>query len=884
MTNQTTEIPKAYNPSAVEDKWYLTWEEKNLFHSEIDETKTAYTIVIPPPNITGMLTMGHILNNTIQDILIRMKRMQGFNACWVPGTDHASIATETKVYNYLLEQKISKWEIGREEFLKHCYVWKEKYGGIIIQQLRKLGVSCDWKRERFTMDEHYYRRVIETFVELHREGKIYRGFRMVNWCPVSKSAISDEEVIPRQVNGKLWHLKYPIIGTDEFIIVATTRPETMLGDTGVAVNPNDERYQHLIGKKVALPLTTREIPIFADEYVDKEFGTGAVKVTPAHDVNDYQMGQRHNLEVINIFNEDASTNHNVPEEFRGLDRYDARKKVVARLTEFNLIEKIEEHTHNVGYSERGNVPIEPYLSEQWFMKMNELAKPALEAVQKGEIKFHPAHWVKTYEHWMENIQDWCISRQLWWGHRIPVWYCVGDDHCNLECKNPIVSATTPEKCPHCGSKNIKQDEDVLDTWASSWLWAYDVFKTDEEQKYYYPTDTLVTAPDIIFFWVARMIIAGLHFKKDIPFRDVYFTSVIRDIEGRKMSKSLGNSPDPLDVIAEYGADALRFTVIYLAPLGQDVLFSTEKCDLGRNFANKIWNAGRFLLMNKEKISVDENLLHSHKDFIDTWIESRLNETVENFLRSMDKFEINNASKIIYSFVWNDFCDWYVELVKNKFYSDNKEIQSAALTRALNVFEKLLMLVHPFMPFITEELWHLIKERNENESISISEFPKPDKSLIDRTISEKMELFQDVVGAVRNIRGEMNIAPSKNISILLKTNSFDESYIDYLKKLTRAENIIVGQSLDKPEKSASAVVRGVEIFIPLEGLIDLDLERSRLEKEIERLESSLNAIEKKLSNKSFVDKAPKDIVEKEFQKKNDWADKRQKLQTILNDLK
>ncbi len=884
MTNQTTEIPKAYDPSVVEDKWYSYWENKNFFHSEADESKTPYTIVIPPPNITGMLTMGHILNNTIQDILIRMKRMQGFNACWVPGTDHASIATETKVYNYLLEQKISKWEIGREEFLKHCYVWKEKYGGIIIQQLRKLGVSCDWKRERFTMDEHYYRRVIETFVELHRKGKIYRGFRMVNWCPVSKSAISDEEVIPRQVNGKLWHLKYPIIGTDEFIIVATTRPETMLGDTGVAVNPNDERYQHLIGKKVALPLTTREIPIFADEYVDKEFGTGAVKVTPAHDVNDYQMGQRHNLEVINIFNEDASTNHNVPEEFRGLDRYDARKKVVARLTEFNLIEKIEEHTHNVGYSERGNVPIEPYLSEQWFMKMNELAKPALEAVQKGEIKFHPAHWVKTYEHWMENIQDWCISRQLWWGHRIPVWYCVGDDHCNLECKNPIVSATTPEKCPHCGSKNIKQDEDVLDTWASSWLWAYDVFKTDEEQKYYYPTDTLVTAPDIIFFWVARMIIAGLHFKKDIPFRDVYFTSVIRDIQGRKMSKSLGNSPDPLDVIAEYGADALRFTVIYLAPLGQDVLFSTEKCDLGRNFANKIWNAGRFLLMNKEKISVDENLLHSHKDFIDTWIESRLNETVENFLRSMDKFEINNASKIIYSFVWNDFCDWYVELVKNKFYSDNKEIQSAALTRALNVFEKLLMLVHPFMPFITEELWHLIKERNENESISISEFPKPDKSLIDRTISEKMELFQDVVGAVRNIRGEMNIAPSKNISILLKTNSFDESYIDYLKKLTRAENIIVGQSLDKPEKSASAVVRGVEIFIPLEGLIDLDLERSRLEKEIERLESSLNAIEKKLSNKSFVDKAPKDIVEKEFQKKKDWADKRQKLQTILNDLK
>lgn len=884
MTTQTTEIPKAYNPSVVEDKWYSYWESKNLFHSEIDETKKAYTIVIPPPNITGMLTMGHILNNTIQDVLIRLKRMQGFNACWVPGTDHASIATETKVFNYLLEQKINKWEIGREEFLKHCYVWKEKYGGIIIQQLRKLGVSCDWIRERFTMDEHYYRKVIETFVDLYNQGKIYRGYRMVNWCPVSKSAISDEEVIPRQVNGKLWYLKYPVVGTSEYINVATTRPETMLGDTGVAVNPDDERYKRFIGKNVLLPLSSREIPIFADDYVDKEFGTGVVKVTPAHDVNDYQMGQRHKLESINIFNEDASTNHNVPEEFRGLDRYEARKKVVARLTEFDLIEKIEDYTHNVGYSERGGVPIEPYLSEQWFMKMDELAKPALDAVANGQINFHPPHWVKTYEHWMGNIQDWCISRQLWWGHRIPVWYCIGDDHCNIECQNPIVSVDTPEKCPHCGSKNIKQDEDVLDTWASSWLWAYDVFKTEEEQNYYYPTDTLVTAPDIIFFWVARMIIAGLHFKKDIPFRDVYFTSVIRDVQGRKMSKSLGNSPDPLDVIAEYGADALRFTVIYLAPLGQDVLFSTEKCDIGRNFANKIWNAGRFLLMNKEKISVDDKLINSHRDFIDAWMESRLNETTENFLRAMDKFEINNASKIIYSFVWNDFCDWYVELVKNKFYSDDAEIQSAAITRALNIFDSLLKLVHPFMPFITEELWQLIKLRNDGESISTSGFPVANKELIDVTISEKMDFFQTLVGAVRNIRGEMNIAPSKNISILLKTNSFERSFIDYLKKLTRAEEIIVDANLTKPEKSASAIVKGVEIFVPLEGLIDIELERNRLEKEIERLDQSLNAIEKKLSNKSFVDKAPKDIVEKEFQKKNDWNDKRQKFQLILDELK
>ena len=549
-----------------------------------------------------MLTMGHILNNTIQDIMIRTKRMQNYNTCWVPGTDHASIATETKVVNYLKEKGIEKFEIGREEFLKHCREWKNKYGGIIIQQLKKLGVSCDWQRERFTMDDDYYKKVIETFVSLYKEGKIYRGYRMVNWCPASKSAISDEEVIYKTINGKLWYLKYPVQGTAEFITVATTRPETMLGDTGIAVNPNDERYKDLIGKTVLLPITQREIPIFADEYVDMGFGTGAVKVTPAHDLNDYEMGKRHDLEFINIFNDNASTNHNVPEEFRGLDRYVARKKVVERFEELGLLEKVEDYQTKVGYSERGGVPIEPYLSDQWFMKMDELAAPALEAVRDGKIKFYPDHWIKTYEHWMGGIKDWCISRQLWWGHRIPVWYnnSTKEIYCNV--------------IPPSDIENWAQDEDVLDTWASSWLWAYDVFRKDEEQDYYYPTDTLVTAPDIIFFWVARMIMAGLHFKKDIPFRHVYFTSIIRDMQGRKMSKSLGNSPDPLDVIAEYGADALRFTVIYLAPLGQDVLFSTDKCEIGRNFANKIWNAGRFLQVRPRDVRlggfpVDPRLAH-----------------------------------------------------------------------------------------------------------------------------------------------------------------------------------------------------------------------------------------------------------------------------------
>jgi valyl-tRNA synthetase len=535
--------------------------DNDIFHSEVDDTKEPYVIAIPPPNITGMLTMGHILNNAIQDVLIRLKRMQGYNACWVPGTDHASIATETKVTKYLSDKNLDKKEIGREAFIKYCQEWKEEYGGIIIQQLKKLGVSCDWKRERFTMDDDYYREVIKAFVELYNDGKIYRGYRMVNWDPASRSAISDEEVICKTVNGKLWYFKYPVVGSDKFVVVATTRPETMLGDTGVAVNPNDDRFKDLIGKKVMLPIANREIPIFADEYVDMEFGTGAVKVTPAHDMNDYDMGQRHKLEIINIFNEDASTNENVPEGFRNLDRYEARKKVIKWFEENDLMEKIEEYENKVGYSERGNVPIEPYLSEQWFMNMSDLAKPALEVVKQGKIKFHPKHWEKTYFHWMENIRDWCISRQLWWGHRIPVWYCVGDDHCKLECKEPIVSVDPPGKCPHCGSSNLKQEEDVLDTWSSSWLWAHAIFRTEEERDYYYPTNTLVTAPDIIFFWVARMIIAGMHFRKEIPFSDVYFTSIIRDAQGRKMSKSLGNSPDPLDVIKDYGADALRFTIL-----------------------------------------------------------------------------------------------------------------------------------------------------------------------------------------------------------------------------------------------------------------------------------------------------------------------------------
>lgn len=879
--NDTKEIPKAYDPSQVEDKWYSYWLQNKIFKSEVDTTKKPYTIVIPPPNITGMLTMGHILNNTLQDIIIRQKRMQGYNACWVPGTDHASIATETKVINFLKEQNIDKREIGREEFLKYCWVWKEKYGGIIIQQLKKLGVSCDWERERFTMDDAYYKRVLETFVELYNEGKIYRGYRMVNWCPASKSAISDEEVNYRTVNGKLWYFQYPVKDSDVLVTVATTRPETMLGDTAVAVNPNDERYKTLIGKKILLPIVGREIPIIADEYVDLEFGTGAVKVTPAHDVNDYDMGNRHNLEFINIFYEDATTNKNVPTEYQLLDRYEARKKVVAKFEKLGLLLKTEDYQNKVGYSERGGVPIEPYLSEQWFMKMDEFAQPAINAVNNGDIKFYPGHWVKTFDHWMENINDWCISRQLWWGHRIPVWYC--EDKRKKECGEPIVSIEKPAACPNCGSLNLRQDADVLDTWASSWLWAYDVFKTDEEIKYYYPTDTLITAPDIIFFWVARMIMAGLHFKKEIPFKNVYFTSIIRDVQGRKMSKSLGNSPDPLEVIRDYGSDALRFTVIFLAPLGQDVMFSTERCEIGRNFANKLWNAGRFLLMNAQTIDRDKSLVDKHIDFSDEWMLSRFNQTLKQLNKAMDDFEINNGIKLIHSFAWNDFCDWYIELAKNRLYSAEDEVKAAVLTRALTMFENLLKLIHPFMPFITEELWHLIEERKDGESISTSVYPVVDGSLINPKAEEEMEFVQEIITAIRNIRGEMNIPPSKAVKAFMKSKEVKQHQLDYIKKLARVEEITVDENLSKPAASAATVIKGCEIYIPLEGLIDLDVERGRLQKEIDRLRGALTGINKKLSNEKFVSNAAADVVEKERQKQKDWEDKLHKYNELLSAL-
>ena len=866
------EIPKAYNPKTAENKWYKYWYDKKLYHSEPDESKVPYTIVIPPPNITGILHMGHVLNNTIQDVYIRYKRMKGFNALWVPGTDHASIATESKVIKYLKEQGIEKQDIGREKFLQYCVEWKDKYGGIIINQLKKLGVSCDWERLRFTMDDHYYRKVIEAFVKLYKKGLIYRGYRMVNWDPATKSAISDEEVNYKEVKGKLWYIKYPVVGSEEFVTVATTRPETMLGDTAVAVHPDDERYKHLIGKKVLLPIVGRELPVIADEYVDREFGTGVVKITPAHDPNDYEIGNRHNLEFINIFNPDASLNENAPKEYRGLDRDEAQKKIVAELKEKGFLVKEEDYVHKVGYSDRGGVPIEPYLSQQWFMKMDELAKPALEVVRKGKIKFHPEHWVKTYEHWMTNIKDWCISRQLWWGHRIPVWYHkeTGEIYCDVEPPKDI--------------ENWQQDEDVLDTWASSWLWAQDVFTTEEDQKYYYPTDLLVTGPDIIFFWVARMIMAGMEFMHEIPFKDVYFTSIIRDAKGRKMSKSLGNSPDPLDVIDEYGADALRFTITYIAPLGQDVLFSTDKCEIGRNFANKIWNAGRFLLMNAEQTPVNKELIDKHVDSADKWIASRFNKTIKKFEEALDSFDITGATKIAYAFIWNDFCDWYLELIKNRLYSEDKEVASAVLTRAISLFGEMLKLVHPFMPFLTEELWQAIEERKEGESISVSKFPEFDESQIDETAEKNIELVKEIVTAIRNIRGEMNIPPAKKVNAIITVEGLTDLQKTYIKSLSRVDELQTGKDAAKPKISASAVVAGVNVYVPLEGIIDVDVERNRLDKEIARLEGLLNGVNKKLGNENFLKKAPAEVVEREKAKQRDWQNALEKVRLLRQELK
>ena len=872
-----TLLDNKYNPSKVENRWYKHWLEKNYFHADAGSEKEPYTIVIPPPNVTGMLTMGHVLNNTIQDILIRKARMEGKEACWIPGTDHASIATETKVIKMLEEKGINKNDLSREEFLEYAWEWKEKYGGIIINQLKKLGCSCDWERERFTMDEGYSKAVLESFVRLYEKGLIYKGHRLVNWCPVSKSAISDEEVIHKEIDGHLWYFRYPIKEEDEYLVVATTRPETMLGDSAVAVNPNDKRYKKYIGKTVTLPLVGREIPIIADDYVDPEFGTGCVKITPAHDPNDFEIGKRHDLEFINVMNDDASINDNAPDKYIGKDRFEARNQVLQDLEQDGFLDKTENYLHKVGFSERGDVPIEFYMSDQWFMKMNELVKPAVDSVKSGKIRFHPEHWVKTYNHWMENIKDWCISRQLLWGHQIPVWYHK-EDRSKLH-----VSVNGPKDI-----ENWEQDKDVLDTWASSWIWPMGVHNWPNEGKdlsKFYPTNTLVTGPDIIFFWVARMIITGYEFLDQKPFTDVYFTSILRDETGKKLSKSLGNSPDPFDLFEEYGTDAVRFGIMLMAPQGLDVLFSKERLEIGRNFMNKLWNACRFISMNKpddwdEEYSSDQKELR----LPDKWIINRLNRAIKNYNKQIDRFHFNEAAKVLYDYIWNDFCDWYIEIAKTRFYSEDKNSKLITYDICIASIRKILPLLHPYTPFITEELWSFFKSERADDLI-ISPWTTEDKDLINKEIDSKMMMLQDIISAVRAIRSRMNIPPSKKIELNIKSDENQTEFIDQNNELiialARLDSYSAGSSVQKPSKSATAVIHGMELYIPLGGLVDLDKERSQLNKRKTKIELLLSDIKKKLSNENFVSRAPEDIVKREQNKMIDLKDELEKIDSNLN---
>ena len=869
------ELEKTYNPSLIEKKWYKYWSQKDYFSANPDSEKEPYTIVIPPPNVTGMLTVGHVLNNTIQDILIRKARMEGKEACWIPGTDHASIATETKVVEMLKEKGINKQDISRKEFLSHVWDWKEKYGGIIIKQLKRLGCSCDWGRERFTMDEGYTKAVLSAFVKLYEKGYIYKGFRLVNWCPVSKSAISDEEVIHKEKNSSLWYFRYPIKGSSEFVVVATTRPETMLGDTAVAVNPNDERYKHLVGKYIILPIVRREIPIITDKYVDPEFGTGCVKVTPAHDPNDFQMGERHDLELINIMNDDASMNSNVPDKYVGLSREKARKEVVEDIQKKGFLEKIENYQTKIGFSERGQVPIEFYLSEQWFMKMDDLIKPAIDAVNKGKINFYPKHWSKTYNHWLLNIKDWCISRQLYWGHQIPVWY-------HKEDKSRIhVSVNGPSD-----SESWVQDSDVLDTWASSWIWPIGVHKWPDQDKgldKFYPTSTLVTGPDIIFFWVARMIISGYEFMDEYPFKNVYFTSILRDDTGQKLSKSLGNSPDPFDLFDEYGTDAVRFGVMLMAPQGLDVLFSKKRLEIGRNFMNKIWNASRFIQMNiPNKANLKFEIDYEKLELPERWILSRLTKMVEEFNDHLDRFRFNEAAKSLYDFTWNDFCDWYIEISKIRFSRGNDNDVNIARSVALECLRSILILLHPFAPFISEELWSFFKEEDSSDII-VSQWKKTGAPRDMRTES-KMNILKDIISDIRSMRSRMNVSPSKYSDLVMRCKKDDQKFIkDYLfvlKPLARLSNVTMSEKLEKPAHSATSISNGMELYIPLKGLVNFEKEKERMEKRSMEIKRLLSNIEGKLSNKNFLQRAPESVIEKERSNKNKLNQELEKINKNL----
>jgi valyl-tRNA synthetase len=879
------ESSKTYNPADVEINLIEFWEKNNFYKPEQNSSKPKYSVVIPPPNVTGNLTMGHMLNHTIQDIYVRWKRMSGYNVLWLPGTDHAGIATQTKVEAELRKEKISRYDLGREKFVEKVWEWKEIYHPNIVKQLTRIGASVDWSRERFTMDEGLCKAVRIVFVELYKKGLIYKGKRIINWDPEAQTALSDEEVIYQEKKDKLYYIKYPIVGeNNKYVTIATTRPETMLGDTAVAVNPDDKRYSAVVGKKVLLPIVEKAIPVLADSYVDVEFGTGALKITPAHDPNDFEIGAKYALETVQVIDHTGKMNEHAG-RYSGLDRFEARKLIVQRLDELGLIEKIEDYIHNIGYSERGGAIVEPYLSDQWFVSMKLLAEPALNAIVSGDIKFHPDRWTKVYENWMTNIRDWCISRQLWWGHQIPVWYNKNNDE--------IYCEVVPPK----DIENWEQDPDVLDTWFSSWLWPFSTMgwpDETEDLKKFYPTDLLSTAPDIIFFWVARMIMASLEFTGKIPFTDVYFHNILRDDKGRKLSKSLGNSPDVIDVMEEYGTDALRFTLVYLAPMGVDVYFSKPSCEIGRNFANKIWNAFRFLQMKKGQFESDSSAKQSKdytQDIFDKWIESRLNSTIRDYFNALGEYKINEASRALYDFVWRDFCDWYIELIKINT-AEQPQFADVVLNNAFVIFEKVLKLLHPVMPFITEELWHSLEERKENESISVSDFPKLDETKIDEGIEKEVIIMQEVVTAIRNLRSELNLAPSVKCDVVIncphkegKAQVLELSH--YITSLARIENLDVTLTDELKKlgkfKSVTSVINNYQVYIKVEGLIDIKQETQRLEKEIKRTESFLGSINKKLRNENFLKKASEDVVEGEKKKHDDFSLKLEKLREHLKEL-